>query len=112
MIVVTGNEFGEYKDIKELRKKAVQYYADHLQGTSVENATLGKIDIDENGRVNFTGAGKREMKNSSAKKHKLLLIKHLRTLIANATDIEGKESSKETLGTPSIPASSSDSSVT
>ena len=48
-IVVTGNEFGEYKDIKELRKKAVQYYSEHLQGTSVENATLGKIDIDKNG---------------------------------------------------------------
>lgn len=94
-VVVTGKEFGEYKDVKELRKKAVQYYADHLQGTSVNNAALGRIDIDENGLVNFTGAGKREMKNSSAKEHKLLLVRHLPTLIENATDIDGKESSED-----------------
>ena len=25
-VVVTGKEFGEYRDIKELRKKALQYY--------------------------------------------------------------------------------------
>ena len=30
-VVVTGKEFGEYKDIKELRKKAVQYYVQVLK---------------------------------------------------------------------------------
>ena len=94
-VIVTGNEFGEYADIKELRAKAIQYYKDNLQGTSVENPVLGKIDIDQNGIVNFTGAGKREMKNSSAKEHKLLLIKHLPQLIKNATNIVGKNSSKD-----------------
>ena len=94
-VVVTGDEFGEYKDIKELRKKAVKYYSDNLQGTSVENATLGKIDIDENGLVNFTGAGKREMKSTSAKAHKLLLVKYLPNLIKGATDITSNEAVKE-----------------
>ena len=94
-VVVTDKEFGEYKDIKELRKKAVQYYADHLQGTSVENATLGKIDIDENGLVNFTGAGKREMKSTSAKANKLFLVKYLPKLIAEATNITSNAAVKE-----------------
>ena len=94
-VVVTGKEFGEYRDIKELRKKALQYYKEHLQGTSVENALLGKIDIDDIGLAEFTGSGKRELKNSSAKEEKLLLVKHLPALIHNATDISGKKSSKE-----------------
>ena len=94
-VVVTGKEFGEYRDIKELRKKALQYYKEYLQGTSVENALLGKIDIDDIGLADFTGSGKRELKNSSAKEEKLLLVKHLPALIHNATDISGKKSSKE-----------------
>ena len=94
-VVVTGKEFGEYRDIKELRKKALQYYKEYLQGTSVENALLGKIDIDDIGLAEFTGSGKRELKNSSAKEEKLLLVKHLPALIHNATDISGKKSSKE-----------------
>ena len=94
-VVVTGREFGEYADIKELRKKALQYYKEHLQGTSVENALLGEIDIDDIGLAEFTGSGKRELKNSSAKEEKLLLVKHLPALIHDATDISGKKSSKE-----------------
>ena len=94
-VVVTGNEFGSYKDLKELRKKALQYYKEHLQGTSVENELLGKINIDDVGLVEFTGSGKRELKNSSAKEEKLLLVKHLPELIRDATDISGKKSSKE-----------------
>ena len=94
-VVVTGNEFGEYKDIKELRKKTVDYYSKNLQGTSVENKTLGRIDIDENGLVNFTGAGKREFKSTSAKAHKLLLVKYLPTLIENATNITSNKAVKE-----------------
>jgi predicted ABC-type ATPase len=94
-VVVTGNEFGSYKDLKELRKKALQYYKEHLQGTSVENALLGEINIDDVGLVEFTGSGKRELKNSSAKEEKLLLVKHLPALIRDATDISGKKSSKE-----------------
>jgi hypothetical protein len=94
-VVVAGDEFGAYKNIKELREKALQYYKEHLQGTSVENALLGEINIDDVGLVEFTGSGKRELKNSSAKEEKLLLVKHLPELIRDATDISGKKSSKE-----------------
>ncbi|MBR4384721.1 MAG: hypothetical protein IKP64_14335, partial [Selenomonadaceae bacterium] len=94
-VTVTGDEFGEYDGIDDLRKKAIQYYSENLQGTSVENETLGKIDIDENGLINFTGSGKRELKNSSAKINKLLLVKYLPELIRNSTDITGKDSTKD-----------------
>lgn len=94
-VVVKGDEFGQYKDIKELRAKAVQYYSKNLQGTSVENKVLGKIDIDENGIVNFTGSGKREMKGTSAKTNKLLLVKYLPQLIAGATNITSSEAEKK-----------------
>ena len=94
-VVVTGKEFGEYKDIKELRKKALQYYSEHLQGTRVENTALGRVDIDENGLVSFTGAGKREMKSTSAKANKLLMVKHLPKLIAHAKNITSSKAVKE-----------------
>lgn len=34
---MTGKEFSEYKDIKDLRAKAIEYYHKNLQGTFVEN---------------------------------------------------------------------------
>lgn len=37
-----------------MRKKAINYYRENLQGTSVFNAEIGKIDIDKNGIINFT----------------------------------------------------------
>lgn len=95
-VVVKGDEFGQYKDIKELRAKALQYYADKLQGTSVENKVLGSVNIDRNGIVNFTRSGKGELKNSSAKEHKLLLVKYLPDLIRDATNITDKPSEKQT----------------
>lgn len=90
VVTVTGDEFGNYDNISELRKKAIQYYKEYLQGTSVRNKKLGIIDIDENGIVNFTGSGKSKMKHVSAKPSKLLLVKHLPELIKNATDITEK----------------------
>ena len=95
IVKVTGNEFGEYNDIKELRKKAIKYYKENLQGTSVENKTLGKIDLDENGLVEFTTAGRKKVESTSAQEQKLLLVKHLPTLIKNAADIEKAEPIKE-----------------
>lgn len=74
-VAVRGDEFGAYKHIKELRDRAIAYYRNVLQGTSVENVHLGKVDIDENGLVEFTGSGRREAKSTSAKPEKLLLIK-------------------------------------
>ena len=94
-VVVTGDEFGTYENINELRGKALKYYKEHLQGTIVENALLGEINIDDVGIVEFTGSGKRELKNSSAKEEKLLLVRYLSELIRDATEISGKKSSKE-----------------
>ena len=94
-VVVTGDEFGTYENINELRGKALKYYKKHLQGTIVENALLGEINIDDVGIVEFTGSGKRALKNSSAKEEKLLLVRYLSELIRDATEISGKKSSKE-----------------
>lgn len=94
-VVVTGKEFGEYGSVKELRKKALDYYSNHLQGTSVTNKQLGAVDFDRVESVDFTGAGKREVKHTSAKEEKLLLVKHLRSLIQNASDITEENAKKE-----------------
>lgn len=94
-VEVTGNEFGKYEDIKELRKKALAYYAEHWQGTYVKNIELGEIDIDRIDTAEFTGSGKREIKSTSAKEEKLLLIKYLPKLIHQATDITENTAQKE-----------------
>ena len=85
-VVVTGNEFGEYKDLKELRVKAKAYYKEHLQGTSVHNPILGTIKL-ESDRVDFTRSGMGKMVATSAKEHKLLLVSHLKELIKNADSV-------------------------
>ena len=89
------NLLGEYKNIRELRAKAVQYYAKQLQGTSVENATLKQMNADKNGTIFFTGAGKREMKGTSAKIKKLLVVPQLPALIQSATQITTSAATKE-----------------
>jgi len=92
---VTGNEFGEYADIKELRKKAIGFYRENLQGISVVNEEVGKIDIDENGTVEFTTEGRQKVKASSANEETLLLIKYLPDLIKNAKVVEHKHATSE-----------------
>ena len=89
------NLLGEYKDIRKLRAKAVQYYAKNLQGTFVENTTLKQMDADGNGTVFFTGAGKHEMKGTSAKENKLLLVPELPELIQGATSITASAATKD-----------------
>lgn len=95
VVVVMGDEFGDYKDIKELRTKAIDYYRKNLQGTSVENKELGRIDIDENGLVEFTTEGRQKVKANSANEETLLLIKYLPQLIKNAKSIEHKDAVSE-----------------
>lgn len=94
-VAIRGDEFGAYKDIKELRQKAISYYQEVLQGTSVENARLGRVDIDQNGLVEFTGSGRRKAKSTSAKAEKLLLIKYLPQLIREAANITESPAEKE-----------------
>lgn len=92
-VVVTGKEFGEYKDIKELRQKAKEYYKKNLQGTSVTNPILGKVNLDDDA-VDFTGRGIKKALSTSAKEHKLLLIKYLPELIRSAKQVESRQDSK------------------
>lgn len=94
-VVVKGDEFGDYDGIKDLRTKAKAYYKEKLQGTVVRNEQLGLIDIDENGEVNFTRAGREEMANRSYGENKLLLVKYLPVLIESANDITSSEPKKE-----------------
>jgi hypothetical protein len=48
-ITVKGNELGEYKDIKELRQKAKDYYSTHFQGKTVHKEGLGEIRFTKRG---------------------------------------------------------------
>lgn len=91
---IKGNEFGEYADIKELRKKALDYYKRELQGHSVYNELLGNIKFEENepdGEVQITGSGRKKMSSSTANPLKLLSIKSLKELISGANIITSAE---------------------
>jgi hypothetical protein len=71
-IEVKGNELGAYSDIKELRRKAENWYREHLQGKSVHHEMLGEIK--------FTRKGADETLHNSAIE-KIFLIPHLEKLI-------------------------------
>ena len=97
-VEVTGNEFGEYKDLSDLRKKAVKWYKDNLQGTIARNFALGEIILDKSVMdqgILFNSDGRNKMKNTSAKAEKLLLVKHLKNIIENANFITESESTSE-----------------
>lgn len=66
VVKITGQELGDYKDIKELRQKAVDYYKTHLQGKSVEHPELGK--------VMFSGKGLKKFINSGADENKIKML--------------------------------------
>ena len=89
------NKFAEYKDIKELRAKAKQYYKNHLQGTVVDCPALANLGM-ENHSVEFTRAGLGKMAATSAKEHKLLLVARLPELIRTATSATRSENVKHT----------------
>lgn len=93
VVTVTGNEFGKYVDLKDLRQKAKTYYKEHLQGTSVENSILGRVNLPDN-TIDFTRRGISKSVSTSAKENKLLLIKYLPDLIRNATDISSNKNQK------------------
>ena len=89
------NLLGEYKDIRELRAKAKQYYKAHLQGTFAESPALANLGMD-NLKVEFTRAGLGKMAATSAKEHKLLLVAHLPELIRTATSATRSDNVKNT----------------
>lgn len=52
-VEITGNELGDYKDIKELRQKAVDYYKSNLQGKTVKHPELGEVLFSRKGRNKY-----------------------------------------------------------
>ncbi len=83
-ITIKGDELGEYKDTKELRQKAVDYYKKNLAGTYVNHNKIGKII--------FTLSGYKKPISFSADKRKLLLFPYLPEIIKNGViDKEEKD---------------------
>lgn len=93
-VAVTGDEFGKYKNLKELRAKAKAYYKEHLQGTSVHNPVLGDVELKDDS-IDFTGKGISKAVSTSAKENKLLLIKYLPQLIENANEVASQPNVKD-----------------
>jgi hypothetical protein len=73
-ITLTGQELGEFgDDTKALRKTAIAWYQDNLQGRPATHPTLGE--------VRFTKKGRDEVKSFSADPDKLKLVPALREII-------------------------------
>lgn len=72
-ISLTGEELGPWKDVKELRKKAVTYYKENYQGKPVHRDDLGDI--------RFSDRGIDETVAFSANPDKLLMVPALREII-------------------------------
>lgn len=73
-ISIKGNELGEYKDIKELREKAKNYYKEHFQGTIIKRNDIGEI--------RFSRRGIEETINKATDDYEALqLIPHLQEII-------------------------------
>jgi hypothetical protein len=89
-VTITGDELGEYTNLNDLRKKAVEYYKNNLTETTAYNPVLGNIRIERGMTENdilFNAKAKNKMKQTSAKKEKLLAVTHLREIISNANFI-------------------------
>ena len=79
-IIITEEEikqyFGEYKDIKELREKAIKYFAENIQGKTFD---IGKF---KNIRINRRSVEK--YKKFSADERKLLIVIKLPYILKTA----------------------------
>ncbi len=73
LIEIKGDELGKYKDTKELRQKAVDYYKKNLAGT--------KIYREEIGDINFVSRGLKEFLHYSASEIKLKAIVYIKDII-------------------------------
>jgi len=81
VVAITGSELGSYSDTKELRKKAIDYYKENLQGKPARRDDIGEI--------RFSGKGIDETATFSANPDKLLMVPALRGIIE--TGSLGKE---------------------
>lgn len=86
-IEITGNELGDYKDIKELRQKAVDYYKNNLQGKYAQNPKLGK--------VLFSRKGKKEFGHFSANPDKLKMVVALKKILDTSSDVKTEDLHKK-----------------
>ncbi|MBR6510855.1 MAG: hypothetical protein IKT51_01235, partial [Phascolarctobacterium sp.] len=96
-IQLSGNEFGEYTNLADLRKKAVTWYRENLQGTTVYNEALGNIRINKGFKVNdtlFSKVGRDKMQGFSADNKKLFAVKSLKDLIENSNYVTESVSKK------------------
>jgi hypothetical protein len=82
VIKITGQELGEYKDIKDLREKAVKYYKDNLQGTKVIKKELGE--------VLFSRKGLKKFNNTSPSEYKLKMVAAIKDVIKKG-EYKGRE---------------------
>lgn len=98
IVNITGNEFGEYENIKELREMAKKYYRTNLQGTTVYNPLIGEVRIERglpDEKLLFSNRGLKEMVNKSANPIKLLAVKQLREIIENSRFLTHEESHED-----------------
>ena len=93
-VKVTGDEFGDYENLKELRQKAKDFYKQNLRGTSVRNPILGEVELTDD-TITFTNSGLNKMGATSAQEEKILLVRHLPELIEKADKISSKENVKD-----------------
>ena len=79
-IIITEEEikqyFGEYKDIKELREKAIKYFAENIQGKTFDIGKYKNIRISRNARDRY--------KKYSSNERKLLIIPKLLEILKTA----------------------------
>ncbi|MDR1397020.1 MAG: DUF2213 domain-containing protein [Desulfarculales bacterium] len=84
---ITGNELGEYKNVKELRQKAVDYYKNNLQGKPAHRDDIGEI--------RFSDKGLDKTIHLSANEDKLLMFPALKGIVET-----GKLGKEEALNHP------------
>ena len=79
-IIITEEEikqyFGEYKDIKELREKAIKYFANNIQGKTFDIGKFKNIRISRNARDRY--------QKYSFDERKLLIIPKLLEILKTA----------------------------
>lgn len=95
---ITGREFGQYSDIKQLRKKAIDYYKSELQGSSAKNNLLGAIRIEQgfaDNDIYFSRKGLKKFSHTSAQEVKLLAVNYLKDIIEESKVISESDSLKE-----------------
>lgn len=95
---ITGSEMGSYKDVSDLRNKAVAWYRNNLQGTTAYNPTIGEIRLGkgiQQSNIGFNSKGRGKMKVTSAKPEKLLATRYLKELIENNAFVTEADGQKE-----------------